>query len=416
MVKHKGVAGLKFVFGKQRNSAASTLVIGDILYSEAVGYGFMSEKNTGHNQIFQIPELNSGFSLSPDLQGQLSTRIRTEATYCYLEDSNIPLVFKAKVPASGNYRVTLRLIGLADDARVTIFSERRRCMLLDKRLPAEQVFQYQFIANLCEFIPRGKKEVYQDLMLDVAIVGKNVGLQAIQVDVASALSTIYMAGDSTMTDQGAYYPYYPWHSYCGWGQMFSALLKPEIAVSNHAHSGLTTESYKPHWEIVKKHFKPGDWFFIQFGHNDQKQQHLEPFGGYQANLRDYVEQVLALDGKPIIISPVSRSLWHPDGTFNDLLSEYADACRQLAEEMNVPFVDLHARSVAFIKKLGPKDSLRFFYPNDYTHFNDYGGFAIAKLVYQELIALELELTKHLKTLSREELATKLPKMANEEVS
>ncbi len=45
-----------------------------------------------------------------------------------------------------------------------------------------------------------------------------------------AITSIYLAGDSTVTDQ----PNEPWNS---WGQMLTRFFKPGVAVANHAEIG-----------------------------------------------------------------------------------------------------------------------------------------------------------------------------------
>jgi len=406
----------QFSFGADIPQDGLFQVTSRTLYSEELGYGFMTESNILENDLFQIPELNSAFTLAPDFTSKQVTNIITESTYCYSDKNNIPLVFKVKVPSSGNYHVTLSMGALQSETKVTVFSERRRCVLLNQVIKPGEILEHRFTANVCEIIPRGKRSIYQDNMLDIAIVGKKPLIKKLIVESTLDIPTLYLAGDSTVTDQGADYPYDPVYSYCGWGQMLPLLFSPEIAISNHAHSGLSTESFKPHWEIVEKNIKPGDWFFIQFGHNDQKRSSLAPFGGYAENLRYYVKNVKAQGAYPVIISPVSRTLWNKDGSFNDLLRNYAEASRQVAEEMAVPFIDLHARSVELIKKFGPQDSLRFFYPGDFTHFNDFGGFEMAKLVYQELLAQDVKpLVNYLKPMAKDELKPVLPSTAAESI-
>ena len=197
------------------------------------------------------------------------------------------------------------------------------------------------------------------------------------------IPTIYIAGDSTVTDQGANYPYNPATSYCGWAQVLPLFLKQGISVSNHSHSGLTTESFRSggHWSIVERAIKPKDILIMQFGHNDQKDKTLGAFGGYADNLRRYVDEAQKKGAYPVIVTPVSRTIWNgPNGSFNDMLKEYSDACKQVAFEKGIPLIDLHGKSVNFILKNGAKKVARYFYPKDYTHHNDFGAFEMARLV------------------------------------
>ena len=108
---------------------------------------------------------------------------------------------------------------------------------------------------------------------------------------ARAWTPPWVCGDSTVTDQTANLPYAPGTSYCGWGQMLPAYL-PDVCITNHAHSGLTTESFtsEGHWDIVKPRLRAGDICLYQFGHNDQKLAHLQAYGGYTDRLRTYIKE------------------------------------------------------------------------------------------------------------------------------
>ena len=84
------------------------------------------------------------------------------------------------------------------------------------------------------------------------------------------IPAVYLAGDSTVTDQPGDYPYYPGTCYCGWGQMLPAYLDARLSVSNHSHSGLTTDTFRKegHYAVIEQYSRPGDYVFYQFGHTD----------------------------------------------------------------------------------------------------------------------------------------------------
>ncbi|MBP5331502.1 MAG: hypothetical protein J6Y89_06590, partial [Lachnospiraceae bacterium] len=159
------------------------------------------------------------------------------------------------------------------------------------------------------------------------------------------------------------------------------------AVSNHAHSGLTTESMRSegHYTILYDQIKKGDICLFQFGHNDQKLESLKAFEGYTANLKRYIDEIRAKEAIPVIISPLARNTWKGDGTYNDLLEEYARACETVARDNKVPYIDLHAFSMDFVTGNGRETARRWYYPSDYTHTNDYGAYLFAGYVYSELV-------------------------------
>ncbi|MCM1305673.1 MAG: rhamnogalacturonan acetylesterase [Butyrivibrio sp.] len=241
--------------------------------------------------------------------------------------------------------------------------------------------------NVCDIVPRGHTEVYEDKTLDITLLGSRPAIGALTVEEADC-PTVFIAGDSTVTDQSGEYPYAPGTSYSGWGQMLSAYLTDGLAVSNHAHSGLTTHTFRQegHYGIVEKYIRPGDYYFCQFGHNDQKLAELKAEGGYRANLLRYIQECRERGAFPVLLTPIARNTWKGnDGTYNDLLEEYADTCVRLGEQEDVPVLDLHGRSMDFIVKNGLEASKAYFFPGDYTHSNDYGAYYMAGLVAEEIV-------------------------------
>lgn len=260
----------------------------------------------------------------------------------------------------------------------------------DSGIVAERAGSGDFICtmsvNVCDIIPRGLTEVYTDRSLDITILAKKPGISEITVEELEC-PTLFIAGDSTVTDQSADYPYAPGTSYSGWGQMISGYLSGKIAVSNHAHSGLTTASFREegHYGIVERYIRPGDYLFIQFAHNDQKLESLKAEEGYRRNLLRYIGECRARGAFPVLVTPIARNTWKGnDGSYNDLLEEYAGTCISVGEQEDVPVLDLHRRSMNFIVKKGLEASKAYFFPGDYTHSNDYGAYFMAGLVADEI--------------------------------
>ena len=70
---------------------------------------------------------------------------------------------------------------------------------------------------------------------------------------------------------------------------------------------------------------------------------------------------------------------------NALLAEYADACLEIGRIAEVPVLDLHKLSMEFVTKNGVEASKPYFFPNDYTHSNDYGAYKMAGYVAAEIL-------------------------------
>lgn len=340
-------------------------VSSDVLYEPKIGYGFVTRENIAKQPRLQIPALMSGFR-----------------PIDIVEDWPLPTMFKTDVEKQGNYLVTMSCEN--DGSEAIIFLERRRLAYVGC-FSGKRTFS--FAANVCDIIPEqldGK--VYTDTDLDVCWLG--TGLKVLKITVTQLdCPTLYIAGDSTVTDQTADFPYSPGVNYCGWGQMISAYLNENVAVSNHAHSGLSTKTFREegHYAIVEKYIKAGDYFFLQFGHNDQKIEELREDLGYRENITRFVDEVRKKGAFPVIVTPLARNTWKDEASeYNDMLDKYDRECIRLGEELKVPVLKLHQWSKELIVSNGMVASKRFFHPGDYTHTNDYGAYRMAGFVAEEM--------------------------------
>ena len=203
--------------------------------------------------------------------------------------------------------------------------------------------------------------------------------------------TVYLAGDSTVCDQGDE----PWAT---WGMMLQAFFAKDTAVANHAESGLSLASFiaQKRLDKILSTMKEGDYVMIQFGHNDQKETGPEAGAdrGYSKRLASMIDAVKAKGAHPVVVTPVERRRFRdskPYGTLQD----YAAAAKRVAAGKEVPVIDLNAMSLNLYEALGEEGSKNAFvhypantFPNqpqalkDDTHHNPYGGFELAKCVVQ----------------------------------
>lgn len=366
---------------------------GAALYDRERGYGFVTEKNRKEDELLQLPELNTGFDVPYWYRGETVTELLLDEHGCYVDSEAIvrrieagagrliPLCFKADVEEAGNYEVCLTLYG---EGNILVFAGPRRLVYKDYAAEAGER-TCSFVLNVCDIIPRGKTSMFERRSVDLALLGENVRLSEVRIRQADC-PTLYIAGDSTVTDQSAEYPYDPGTSYAGWGQMLGLYLSKEIAVSNHAHSGLTVESFRieGHYAIVQKNMNPGDYLMLQFAHNDQKLMHLQANGGYRDGLAAYIEEVRQKGVYPVIVTPLARNSWKADdGTYNDLLEEYANTCIELGACYHVPVIDLHGRSKELVVSKGLEGAKAFYFPKDFTHTNDYGAYKMAGFIAED---------------------------------
>ena len=106
--------------------------------------------------------------------------------------------------------------------------------------------------------------------------------------------TIFMIGDSTMANKSLE----GGNQERGWGHVLGGYFSENIRVENHARNGRSSKSFIDEglWEVVINKVKPGDYVFIQFGHNDEKvdeKRHTDPGSTFDANLRRFVKETRA---------------------------------------------------------------------------------------------------------------------------
>jgi len=234
--------------------------------------------------------------------------------------------------------------------------------------------------------------------------GKHPGIVSIEIKPVNNAITVFLAGDSTVTDQRH-------EPYSGWGQMLPRFFQQGVAVSNQAESGLALYSFEHQKRLEKilSMMKKGDYLFIQFGYNDQKDKSpgAGPFTSYKANLKKFVEATRSKDGIPVLVTPMERRHWKGD-ELQPSLSDFAEAVRQVGTEEKVSVIDLNAMSLKLYTELGPEKSTKAFvhYPantfpgqdkplKDDTHHNAYGGYELARCVVEGIKANVPVLATHL---------------------
>ena len=327
-----------------------------------------------------------------------------------------PAVFAVDVE-EGNYDVTMRFGDPAKATSTTIKSESRRLLLQNVETSPGKYETRTFTVNVRKPAistggttsingrEQGPPSVPDwDEHLTFEFNGKHPGIASMEIKPANEAITVFIAGDSTVTDQFNE----PW---AGWGQMLPRFFQQGVAVSNQAESGLALYSFERQKRLAKilSMMKRGDYLFIQFGHNDQKDKTAGagPFTSYKANLKNFVEAARSKQGIPVLVTPMERLRWNGN-TLDPTLADYAAAVRQVGAEEKVPVIDLNAMSLKFYTALGPEKSTKafVFYPantfpgqnkelKDNTHHNSYGGYELARCVVEGIKASMPALARHL---------------------
>jgi lysophospholipase L1-like esterase len=364
----------KFVFGATNAPAGCIGVTPAAVYSQQAGYGF---------------DPGSPVTLVPAGEGE------SGAAHGGCCTSERPFFFSVAVP-EGNYRV---MVTFGDPARATtntVKAESRRLMLENVVTAPGAFVTRTFTVNVrSPLIADGRRVKLKpresgpppvldwDDKLTLEFNGARPGVAALDIAKADGAVTVFLAGDSTVTDQ----PLEPWNS---WGQMLPRFFGPGVAIANHAESGESLKSFlgANRLEKILSVMKPGDYLFIQFGHNDQKDRApgAGAFTTYRTNLLRFVAEARKHGGLPVVVTSMERKA----GVATETLGDFPAAARQVARDQRVPLIDLNAASRQLYAALGEHLGTAF---QDDTHHNNYGSYELARCVVEGIKTRHLGLAK-----------------------
>jgi lysophospholipase L1-like esterase len=316
-----------------------------------------------------------------------------------------PFYFSAKVPGEGNYRVTVTLGDRESSTITTVKAELRRLMVEKVQTKPGEFVKRTFIVNTrtpridanTEVRLKDREKTSEiwawDDRITLEFTNQHPAVAAIEIEKAD-VPTLYIAGDSTSTDQGRE----PFNS---WGQMLTGFFTAEIAVANHGESGESLRSFIGERRLAKLDtlMKPGDWLLIQMGHNDQKEkgEGVGAFTTYKESLKEFIADARRHGVTPILVTPMNRLTFDAQGKITNSLGDYPEAVRQAGAEEKVAVIDLNAMSKPFYEALGPKDAVKAFADGDTTHHSNYGSYELARCIVQGIRDAKLGLAKYLVT-------------------
>ena len=250
---------------------------------------------------------------------------------------------------------------------------------------------------------------------------------------SSKVTTIFVIGDSTAAEKKN-----PAKNVeRGWGMVLQGCFDDKIVVDNHAVNGRSSKSFidEGRWQQVLDKIKPGDYVFIQFGHNDEKpdpKRHTDAETSFADNLRRYVRETKEKGGIPVLMNAVVRRCWFVEkdqndddeklrnttfdadevvnsDTLVDTHGAYVLVPEKVAKEMNVPFVNATKLTHDLETKLGVVESRKLhmwfrpgenrFVPKgrkDNTHYNIYGAHIVANALADAIGEQVPALKKHVR--------------------
>lgn len=226
---------------------------------------------------------------------------------------------------------------------------------------------------------------------------------------------IILVGDSTVAPVS------------GWGGAFCAYhVAAHVACVNLARGGRSSRSYREEgsWDAALAEMSvsgyAATYVLIQFGHNDQNhgmKVWTDMDAEYPANLRGFVREARLRGAIPVLVTPMVRRIFK-DGALDNILAAWAGKMRSVADEMQVPVIDLNRDSAALVSSLGPDGApslaqlhpgetppawpektgkvgaqYRFELRDDPTHLGDDGARKIAVIVAHDLAIAVPELSR-----------------------
>ncbi len=333
-------------------------------------------------------------------------------------DKYYPTRFALKVEDDTYYRIraTVTTLDPTKDATVSLYTERKHPIYTERTISAGEADTIEFSVRVTPIYyekssPAGK---IADEMVTVGVLGENSALAAVEIQQVESYPTLWVLGDSTVTDGNTTLPFFQLQNCTGVGTGLTKYLPRDMAMVNEGEGGLNAaDNY--HFNMVKDRIKAGDYMYVEYGHNHKS----DGPSGYKSHLDKYYNACHAVGAKLIIVSPVqSINSWNTTtNKWNDRFggeNNFEGAGRSYVEEKvaagadDVAFVNLTKASVAFVDKVtadngNVKTAAQFYYQTekeggtDASHPNDAGAenfaycfFEAAKEVIDETQAAVLK--------------------------
>jgi Lysophospholipase L1 and related esterases len=391
------LAVYKFDFGTGRAAKGYIKVTPETIYNERTGYGF----HPGSNITAVV-------------------RRKSKAITSDFVTSDQPFFFSVNLP-DGNYDVKVILGDVKGTSATTVRAECRRLMLNNVCTERRQIIKQTFTVHKRDSIIRSSQAgmlsrirlrpheagyLHWDNMLTLEFNDSLPKVCGLEIRPNNDATTIFLTGNSTVVDQAEE----PW---AAWGQMLPGFFQAgTVVVANYAEAGETLLAFKAEKRLDKiwSMAKPGDYLFIEFGHNDEKESrhHPDPFTYYKAVLKEYITEARMRNLVPVLVTPMNGRTFDAYGQVVNSLGDYPEAMRQTAAEENVPLIDLHAMSSALYEALGPEESVKAFVHyeantsngqlpalKDDMHVNTYGAYQLARCVAAGIINAGLPVARYL---------------------
>lgn len=240
---------------------------------------------------------------------------------------------------------------------------------------------------------------------------------------------VHTIGDSTMADYDE-----STTDKRGWCQYLQSFFDPaQVEINNRGKSGADTRQfYNTLWTSVKSQMTAGDYVIIQFAHNDEGTvthgtDNLElaaynqanslpaltdargtcPYSTFRDMLRTYIDEARTLGVNPILVAPICRKYFNGNAITrngqhdlgdkfwklengvllkdqvlpaSDHTMDYVEAMRIVAQEKNVPFLNMTEATKNLYLQMGEATcTSTLFCDGDNTHLQVAGAMEVGRL-------------------------------------
>ncbi len=257
-----------------------------------------------------------------------------EATYPeYTTGEYYPVSFGLYVTNGSYYRVHAEVTTLdsTKDAEASLYYERRHPAMHRQTINAGETVSVDFSVDV-ETINFKNEGDFVDDMLNLALLGDNAALSSLviqQIDetTENKPTTLWVLGDSTVTDGSAALPYFDLQNYTGVGAYLSKYVPSTVAVSNQGEGGLNAAD-NGHFNIVKNNIKKGDFMYVEYGHNHKNGSNSPGSARYVQDLKKYYEACKVAGATFVAVGPIDR---HNSGQYNSATNTWTTTLAQYSK-------------------------------------------------------------------------------------
>ena len=365
-------------------------------------------------------------------EGGIGSRGITDKSVTHFNSGDYyPVRFALKVPDETYYKVkaTVTTLDSGKGAVASLYTERKHPIFTKKEIGPGEMVTAEFTVRTTPvyYEKSDPKGLVSDNYVNVCLLGENAALATLEIEQIETAPTLWILGDSTVTDGGGSLPFFPLQNYTGVGTGVTKYLPENIAMVNEGEGGLSAHDNN-HFNVVKDRIKEGDFLWVEYGHNHKS----DGVAGYESVIGKYYDACKKVGATLILVGPIDRinnydantNTWHSSlKGFSDAAKKFVDDKLMKDPTDKVAFVDLNEPSLkwfAGITKSGVvKDQtytnekkLVYFYFQanrgatdvDHTHPNDSGAENLAYLFFEnadgnKYPALKPLLTRYNKGLS-----------------